>query len=197
MGGGTRRLCESLLVNALRALALLLMLLPSGCATREPNAGTVPKTANGEVLDEAGRTGAWFHARRVRPIWAKRHETDETVKTIEGTEAVQAGDYLCRGEAGDIWPQTAKNLGAKYEKAGDADAEGWCKYVPRPDNQGVMAAQVPHAFTIRARWGLLSGKAGDYVIKSFSDREVAYPDDVWLVDQKLFQATYQRVETQP
>jgi hypothetical protein len=145
-------------------------------------AGSVPNTIG-------------FHAKKVRPIWAKKFDKDGTVKTIEGTEEVKAGDYLCRGEAGDVWPQTAKSLDAKYEKAGDVDAEGWCKYVPRPDNQGVMAAQVPHPFTVHAQWGVLAGKAGDYLIKNFSDRDVSYPDDLWLVDQNLFLATYQKVET--
>ena len=56
-----------------------------------------------------------------------------------------------------------------------------------------MAAQVQHAFTVHAKWGVLSAKSGDYIVKNFIDRDVAYPDDVWIVDQKLFQATYQAV----
>jgi hypothetical protein len=38
-----------------------------------------------------------------------------------------------------------------------------------------MAAQVPHGFTVHARWGVLSGKEGDFVVKNFTDRDVAYP----------------------
>jgi len=74
------------------------------------------------------------------------------------------------------------------------DAEGWRKYQPRPDAEGVMAAQVPHSFAVTATWGKLSGKAGDYVLKNFRDRAVAYPDDVWVVDQSLFRATYEAVQ---
>lgn len=36
------------------------------------------------------------------------------VKTLEGEEQVTAGHYLCRGEAGDIWPQTEKDLNKRY-----------------------------------------------------------------------------------
>lgn len=38
-----------------------------------------------------------------------------------------------------------------------------------------------------------AGKAGDYLVKNYTDRDVAYPPDVWIVDQTLFKATYQTV----
>jgi hypothetical protein len=183
-------------INGLRVLALLLVVGVGGCRQREEGPGPKPASPNAEVLDEMGKAKTWFHAKRVRPIWARKVESDDTVKTIEGTEKVKAGDYVCRGEAGDVWPQTAKRLDEKYEKTAEVDAEGWTKYVPRADNQGVLAAAVPHAFSVRAPWGTLSGKAGDYIVKNFADREVAYPDDVWIVDQKLFHATYQKVEAE-
>src|SRR5207253_896299 len=115
---------------------------------------------------------SWFHAKKVRPIWVRQLDKEETVKTIEGNEQVPAGHFLCRGEAGDIWPQTAKSLHEKYQPAQEVSADGWHKYIPRPDNQGVLAAKVPHAFVVHAKWGMLSGKAGDYVVKNFADRDV-------------------------
>jgi len=33
----------------------------------------------------------------------------------------------------------------------------------------------------------------DHVLKNFRDRAVAYPQDVWVVDQPLFRATYEAV----
>jgi hypothetical protein len=156
-----------------------------------------PTSPNAAILDEMDQAQAWFHAKKVRPIWARQLDKDETVKTIEGTEQVKAGDFLCRGEAGDVWPQSAKSLNEKYQSTGEAGADGWTKYAPRPDNQGVMAAQVPHGFVVQAKWGVLSGKPGDYLVKPFADRDVAHPDDVWIVDQKLFRETYRAVEGPP
>jgi hypothetical protein len=181
------------LIKVLLPLVFLLMLTASGCGRRQENDKSGSKPPNADILDEVNRAQTWFHAKKIRPIWARVIEADQSVKTIEGAEKVKVGDYLCRGEAGDIWPQTAKSLDEKYQKTAEIDAEGWHKYIPRPDNQGVMATQVQHAFAVRAKWGLLSGKVGDYIVKNFSDRDVAYPDDVWIVDQKLFHATYQAV----
>jgi hypothetical protein len=167
----------------------------AGCSTRHEETPTAA-SPNSAILDEINQDRSWFHAKKVRPIWARQLDKDQTVKTIEGTELVKAGAFLCRGQAGDVWPQTAKSLNEKYQRTEEVDPVGWCKYLPRPDSQGVMAAQVSHAFTVHARWGVLSGKPGDYIVKNFADRDVLYPDDVWIVDQTLFQATYRAVGTE-
>jgi hypothetical protein len=148
------------------------------------------RAANRPLLDEMAAGRRWFHARKTRPIWVKQLTAAQRVNTLEGEEDVPAGTFLCRGEAGDLWPQAQERLEAKYEAAGEPDTDGWRKYVPRPDNEGVMAAQVDHEFAIEAEWGTLQGKPGDYVLKNYSDRDVAAPDDVWVVDQGLFKATY-------
>jgi hypothetical protein len=149
---------------------------------------------NKEVLDAANAAGKWFHAKKTRPILAKRLEADQTVKTLEGEEQVKAGHYLCKGEAGDIWPQTEKDLNKRYNSTEEVDADGWRKYVPHPDAQGVLATQIEHAFSVHASWGQLTGKPGDYLVKNFQDRETPYPTDVWIVDQTLFGQTYAPVK---
>lgn len=151
-------------------------------------------TPNGDLLREVNEAGSWLPARKTRPIWAKRLERAETVQTLEGPEQVPAGSYLCRGEAGDVWPQSEENLSAKYVATDEVDPEGWRKYMPRPDAEGVMAAQVDHPFEVEAEWGTLAGKAGDYLVKNRSDRDAPYPRDVWVVDQDLFRATYEAEE---
>ena len=151
--------------------------------------------ANQELLDEVSRARTWFHAKKTRPIWAKRVDIEQRVKTLEGEEDVPAGSFLCRGEAGDIWPQTEKRLFAKYLAVGDSDSEGWTKFEPHPDNTGVLAAAVSQSFEVRANWGWLRGNAGDYVVKNYDDRDVAYPADVWIVARSLFEATYERIAT--
>ncbi len=149
---------------------------------------------NSQILNEIDQAKAWFHAKKVRPIWAKPAESDQVVTTLEGEEKVAAGEFLCRGEAGDVWPQKAESLNSKYEPTSERNADGWRKYVPRPDAKGVMAAKVEHPFRVRASWGELSGKAGDYIVKNYDDRDDADPEDVWIVDNALFRATYQSVD---
>lgn len=148
---------------------------------------------NRDLLDEANAEGKWFHAKKTRPILAKRLETAQLVKTLEGEEQVEAGHYLCKGEAGDIWPQTEKDLNKRYTATDDVDADGWRKYLPHPDAQGVMATPIGHEFSVHASWGKLTGKPGDFLVKNFQDRDTAYPADVWIVDLTLFGQTYEPV----
>jgi hypothetical protein len=186
-------------------LALLTIVL-SGCGRHDevvppretPNvphsAESSSPAANSALLDEVHAAALWFHAKKTRPIWARRLDQPERVKTLEGEEDVPAGNVLCRGEAGDIWPQSAERLEAKYVATDEVSADGWRKHLPHPDNTGVMAARIDHPFAVAAKWGELQGKPGDYLVKNYDDRDTPYPDDVWIVDANLFQATYERVE---
>jgi hypothetical protein len=149
--------------------------------------------SNGPLLDEVAAAGLWFQARKTRPIWARRLDAPQRVRTLEGDEDVPAGTFLCRGEAGDIWPQSAERLSTKYCATDEVAADGWTKYVPNPDAQGVWAARVDRPFEVQASWGKLSGKPGDYLVKDFEYGGVPYPADVWIVDAKLFNATYEAV----
>jgi hypothetical protein len=174
--------------------AIAISLIVSGCCHRSVRPGThEAPSPNQALLDELDAAGSWFHAKKTRPIWARKLERDQSVDTLEDKVTAKAGDFLCRGAAGEFWPQSAKTLEARYTPTDTVDAEGWRKYQPRPDAQGVMAAQVTHPFKVTATWGTLSGKADDYVLKNFRDRAVAYPEDVWVVDQSLFRATYEVV----
>ena len=53
-----------------------------------------------------------------------------------------------------------------------------------------MATPIDHPFKVQATWGKLTGKPRDFLLKNFSDRETASPNDVWIVDQTLFPQTY-------
>ena len=125
----TVRLMDLVIPNPSSSVAILcasLAVICSACnQTQEPSPkmseSTSPKetestspnetgSANKTLLDEANAAGQWFHAKKTRPIWAKRLEAAQTVKTLEGEEQVAAGHYLCKGEAGDIWPQTEQTL---------------------------------------------------------------------------------------
>ena len=171
---------------------LFVILTAAGCDTSKQPEPSMP-TNNNALLQEVNSARLWFHAKKSRPIWVRLLEKEETVQTLEGAERVPAGTYLCRGEAGDLWPQSEKRLTAKYNSTDEVDGEGWHKYEPKPDAAGVMAAQVPHEFQVQATWGVLSGKSGDFLVKNHEDRDNDNPADVWIVDQALFEATYERV----
>ena len=115
------------------------------------------------------------------------------LETLEGTEHVQQGDFICRGESGDEWPQSGDDLARKYRPTESIDQNGWRKYEPKAGVQGVMAVQVEHAFEVEAKWGRLRGKPGDFILKNYEDRDTDYPDDLWIVDQQLFNSTYSPV----
>ncbi|WP_339683094.1 hypothetical protein [Gimesia maris] len=149
--------------------------------------------ANQLLLDEVNSAGLWFTARKTRPLWAKEITVAQTVSTIEGQMAANVGDYLCRGSAGDIWPQKAETLHKKYSATGECDSEGWEKFTPRPEGAGVQAARIGHSFTVKASWGELTGQPGDYLVKSEVDKDVKYPDDIWIVAATIFEETYERV----
>jgi hypothetical protein len=159
-----------------------------------PSSSPGPASPNAAILDEVNRLGAWFRAKKVRPIRARKLEQDETVQSLEGPVQAKAGDYLCRGEAGEPWPQSAKSLHERYLETDEIDAEGWRRFTPRPDAEGVLAAKIDHPFKVQATWGPLAGKAGDYLIKRYVDRDVPAPVDVWIVDATLFLATYAAVD---
>jgi hypothetical protein len=145
---------------------------------------------NKALLDEVDARGGWFAAKKTRPVWARRLEQAQMIKTLEGVAQVAAGHYLCRGEAGDIWPQTEEDLNKRYIPTDEVSEDGWRQYQPHPNALGVMAIQVNHPFDVQSIWGKLSGQSGDYLLKNFSDRKTAYPDDVWIVNQTLFRQTY-------
>lgn len=175
-------------------LFAMALVVHSGCdQSAVTNTRTSKVILNQHVLDEANAAAKWSHAKKTRPIWAKRLESAQTVTTLEGEEQVEAGHYLCRGEAGDIWPQTEKDLTRRYQATDEVDADGWRKYQPNADAEGVMATQIDHPFSVTTSWGTLSGKPGDYLLKNWHDKDTAYPVDVWIVDQTLFQQTYESV----
>jgi hypothetical protein len=148
---------------------------------------------NKQLLDRLNLDGAWVHAKKKRPIWAKLIESQQEIATLEGTVNASTGDYLCRGENGEIWPQKAARLAENYEAQKVVDADDWRLYMPKREAKGVMAAIVPHTFVVYTQRGEFNGKAGDYVLKNYEDKETEYPDKIWVVDQELFAKTYRIV----
>ena len=146
---------------------------------------------NVELLDEVNSANQWFTARKTKCLWAQEITDDQSVSTLEGDRNDQAGDYLCRGESGDTWPQKAKTLFAKYEATEEHDKNGWIKFSPKPEASGVLAVPIKHAFQVIASWGELTGQPGDYLVKNEADKNVEYPEDVWIVNRAIFEGTYE------
>lgn len=146
---------------------------------------------NAALLEQANRAGLWFRARKSRPIWARRLSQPERIVTLEGEEWAEVGSFVCRGAAGELWPQSAERLQTKYRATGETEPGGWQRYEPRPEDQGVWAARIEEAFMVRSRWGTLQGKPGDYLL---TDAETPGPGQaMWIVDAALFSATYERL----
>jgi len=151
--------------------------------------------ANRSLLDDVNQAHLWFRARKVEPIWVKPLPHDGLVETIEGSETPLEGDVLCRGKAGDTWPQRLERLLEKYRPTDREDAEGWRMYEPRLERSGVVAAQIAHAFSVETERGTLEGKAGDYLVKEDAESGNAYPERLWIVDRDLFEETYRPTES--
>jgi len=130
----------------------------------------------------------WFRARKTCPIWVRRAVEPQVIQSLEGDIEVQVGAYICRGARGELWPQSEQSLEARYVAAGDPTADGWRQYLPRPDATGVLASQINRPFCVQSRWGVLTGKSGDFLVKDY-----AHQDDAWLVARDIFLATYEQV----
>ncbi len=153
----------------------------------------MPEFENRPLLDGITEVDGWFRAKKTQSVWVRVLDADETINTLEGPVQARAGDGICRGVAGELWPQSLESVSARYVAADEFDGP-WQRYNPRPDNEGVLAARVEHPFQIRTRRGWLSGQAGDYVVKGFADRHTPAPDDVWIVAARLFEAAYERLD---
>ncbi len=153
------------------------------------------KSNNKLLLQSINAGNSWRHYKKNKPVWAKKLDVDETVDTLEGPVTYRAGDYLCKGPSGDIWGQEEAALFKKYDPAHDstADPEGWQKFTPKPDAAGVMAAAVDRDFSVgHPVWGTFKGHAGDYLVKSYEDKETHYPEDIWIVKKDIFESTYEK-----
>ncbi|MEM9366940.1 MAG: hypothetical protein AAGD07_13180 [Planctomycetota bacterium] len=136
------------------------------------------------ILD-AKVTATLRAARKTMPLWAREITETSEVQTLEGRVVAESGDYLCRGIHGEQWPQKADKLLQKYIASGEVDVDGYRRFDPKPNARPVEVAQIPHSFQIRAQWGVLSGKAHDYVVRSMAD-----PSDIWVVDRSIFETSY-------
>jgi len=131
----------------------------------------------------------WFPAVKSGSLWARIADRQELVHSREGEVLAREGDYICRGVEDELWPQSAAAFLRKYERVDPADGgdREWREYRPKPDACEVMAARLDRPIVIPTPQGELTGRAGDYLVRSACDDA-----DVWIVAASIFEATYDR-----
>jgi glucosylceramidase len=163
-----------------------------------------------ETLDWIARSRAWRSVHKTRPIWARAVEASEVGQEFQtadrAKEKARADAWLCIGIAGEPWFQALDTIEAKYTRDGqetrkfafDTRPRVYRKYAPKPSARS-WAAQVQGpgigGFEIRPGYDPsrpLYAPAGGYVVKNFvADPYRDDPKDVWLVQQSLFESTYE------
>lgn len=163
-----------------------------------------------ETLRWIAEQRAWRLARKTKAIWARPVEAEEAGKEFQtadqAKERAAPGAWLCVGSGGEPWFQSKERIDAKYRAEGEApqrfdfdetprtyyrfspcdDARNWAAQITAPDVEG---------FYIQPNYstdGPLYAPAGGYVVKDcVEDPYAGDPNDVWLVQQALFDSTYE------
>jgi hypothetical protein len=168
------------------------------------------KLSHDETLRWVIEHRAWRQARKTKPIWARAVEAQEVGKAFQtadhAVEKARAGYWLCVGVAGEPWFQTLEKIEGKYVPAGeevrmlgfDAKPRTYRIFKPRATTRN-WVAQVKGpgiaGFSIRPNYDPehpLYSPVGGYVVRDdVRDPYQTKPDDVWLVQQGLFESTYE------
>lgn len=148
----------------------------------------------------------WQRATKTRPIKAKHIQAiliDNAVaakfllSTIEADQTLRATSMVAKSEAGDVWQQDPEKLLKKYTVI-NIDPTGWLICQPKLDNEVdcyiVNLMRNVEGFSVVAQWGerqadgtfLQFGHSGDVICRNQTDKS-----DIWIVQRKLFDATYE------
>jgi len=168
------------------------------------------KLSHEETLRWIAEQKAWRLASKTRPIWARPVAPEEVGREFQTADHVKEVArecfWLCVGVAGEPWFQSREKIEAKYEadreeskKFGfDAESRYYRKFKPKQSVRN-WAAQVKgpgiEGFFIRPSYDPerpLYSPSGGYVVKDeIKDPYRDKPGDVWLVQQSLFESTYE------
>jgi hypothetical protein len=192
------------------ALALLAGVSGTGCSNGPGETPQGKRLSHEETLQWIAEHKAWRPAKKTRPIWARPLAPGEVGKDFRtadhATETAREGYWLCVGVAGEPWFQKPEKVAAKYDRAGEESKQfafddaprTYSLYRPRGDVLN-WAARVEgpgiEGFFIRPAYDMqnpLYSPAGGYVVKDHvADPYKDGTDDVWLVQEALFQSTYE------
>lgn len=140
-----------------------------------------------EELDEEEEKRArskTFGRFKQKPLEVTATQVDKktVVKTPEGDEIANPGDWIVTGLKGEQWPISSSTFHKKY------------KAVPNKPNcfrklpVEVDAAQMSNPFTIDTRFGMMSGGPSDWIV--FADAH-----DSYVCKHEIFHLTYEPLET--
>jgi len=128
--------------------------------------------------------------------------------TLEGDELIGtrgSDSFICVGVKGEMWMQSRDSLFEKYTKGKYSRSTGLTQMIPKSGNV-VNTLQVTKEwcdhqrtpitgdkFCLSALWGEMTpdgkftqtGTIGDWVCQN-----TQFPDDVWIVDDDIFHASY-------
>lgn len=82
---------------------------------------------------------------KARPINTILNKSDQSVMeklllaTLEGSQALKAGSFVCWGVDNDVWQQAKDKLHKKYIPT-EVDEDGWTTFVPKEGADAVMNA---------------------------------------------------------
>jgi hypothetical protein len=191
-----------------------IVLVASSCGGPEKKAAKT-KLTHEQTLAWIDSHKAWRPARKTKPIWARAIEPDELGKEFHtadhAVETAREGFWLCAGVAGEPWFQKLDKIAAKYEPAETVQKK--CAFDNREHSYRVFrpkegvrnwVAQVGgdeiEGFFIRPNYDMdhpLYSPSGGYVVKNYvADPYRDETNDVWLVQQSLFESTYELAEKQ-
>jgi hypothetical protein len=170
------------------------------------------KLSHEETLKWISDNKAWRLARKTKPIWARPVAPEEVGREFQTADHVKEkarkGYWLCVGVAHEPWFQSRDKIESKYEPDGeefkefsfDSEAHTYAKFKPK-GNVRNWVAQVKGAgiegFSVRPGYDPerpLYSPAGGYVVKGdVADPYTDKPKDVWLVQEALFESTYELI----
>lgn len=160
---------------------------------RQPSNPQVASEPKGEkdmeITDDymAGLPFQSFHksvVTRARPLMEDDYKRlNGTIQTLEGPATFQPGDYLARGAKNEEWPVSKEHFDQVYQRVAPADADGFAIYLAKDIRE---AHQMDKDFTVKRKNGdILSGKKGDYLVRS--------DGNVRVVQRDIFENTHEPV----
>jgi hypothetical protein len=163
-----------------------------------------------ETLAWVHENRAWRKAKKTRSMWARAITAEEIGKEFQTADraklTARENAWLCVGIAEEPWFQSWEKIEAKYERGEtetrpfpfDDKPHEYHLFRPKPDVTN-WVAQIKGSniagFFIRPGYdpgNPLHSEQGGYVVKGdVDDPYQDKPDDVWLVQQPLFESTYE------
>lgn len=135
---------------------------------------------DGNKINLSAENGAIAVFKKPIPLKYEIMKVDAIIKTKEGDVEGKVLDILMTGTEGEQWPIPRKRFDETYEII----EPGWAskrKII-------VLARQMVLPFKVKVSWSdnLLHGKINDWLV-------MYKPDDYGVVDNKIFNDTYERL----